>query len=106
MEIILFLNYTSFTNLFFTGTNISTGAEVAIKLECIRTRHPQLNIESKIYRFMQGGGMYFIIVPFLSMLYKFSFLFSVVLKNKIIIILQLEFPKLNGMAPKEITMLW
>lgn len=38
------------------GTNISTGEEVAIKLECIKTRHPQLHIESKFYKMMQGGG--------------------------------------------------
>ena len=28
---------------------------VAIKLECIKTKHPQLHIESKFYRIMQGG---------------------------------------------------
>lgn len=39
-----------------SGTNISTGEEVAIKLECIKTRHPQLHIESKFYKMMQGGG--------------------------------------------------
>lgn len=38
------------------GTNICTGEEVAIKLECIKTRHPQLHIESKFYKMMQGGG--------------------------------------------------
>ena len=31
--------------------------EVAIKLECVKTKHPQLHIESKIYKIMQGGGM-------------------------------------------------
>uniref|UniRef100_A0A224XQ69 non-specific serine/threonine protein kinase n=1 Tax=Panstrongylus lignarius TaxID=156445 RepID=A0A224XQ69_9HEMI len=39
----------------YLGTNISTGEEVAIKLECIRTRHPQLHIESKFYKMMQGA---------------------------------------------------
>ncbi|XP_046990226.1 casein kinase I isoform X1 [Schistocerca americana] len=39
----------------YLGTNISTGEEVAIKLESIRTRHPQLHIESKFYKLMQGG---------------------------------------------------
>lgn len=39
-----------------SGTNITTGEEVAIKLECIKTRHPQLHIESKFYKMMQGGG--------------------------------------------------
>ncbi|CAF0836840.1 unnamed protein product [Adineta ricciae] len=39
----------------YLGTNITTNEEVAIKLECVRTKHPQLHIESKIYRLMQGG---------------------------------------------------
>lgn len=39
----------------YLGTNISTMEEVAIKLECIKTKHPQLHIESKFYRIMQGG---------------------------------------------------
>lgn len=39
----------------YLGTNITTGEEVAIKLECIKTKHPQLHIESKFYRMMQGG---------------------------------------------------
>ncbi|WAQ97154.1 KC1D-like protein [Mya arenaria] len=40
----------------YLGTDISNGEEVAIKLECVKTKHPQLHIESKIYRMMQGGG--------------------------------------------------
>lgn len=39
----------------YLGTNITTGEEVAIKLECVRTRHPQLHIESKFYKMMQNG---------------------------------------------------
>jgi hypothetical protein len=39
------------------GTNISTAEEVAIKLECIKTKHPQLHIESKFYKLMIGGGI-------------------------------------------------
>lgn len=39
----------------YLGTTISTGEEVAIKLECIKTKHPQLHIESKFYKIMQGG---------------------------------------------------
>lgn len=38
------------------GTDIAAGEEVAIKLECVKTKHPQLHIESKIYKMMQGGG--------------------------------------------------
>lgn len=40
----------------FSGANIATGEEVAIKLECVKTKHPQLHIESKFYKMMQGGG--------------------------------------------------
>nr|XP_054763136.1 casein kinase I-like [Lytechinus pictus] len=36
-------------------TNITNGEEVAIKLECLKTKHPQLHIESKFYKMMQGG---------------------------------------------------
>ena len=39
------------------GTNIQNNEEVAIKLECLKTKHPQLHIEAKFYRMMQGGGM-------------------------------------------------
>lgn len=39
----------------YLGYNITTNEEVAIKLECVKTKHPQLHIESKIYRLMQGG---------------------------------------------------
>ena len=30
--------------------------EVAIKLECVKAKHPQLHIEAKFYRMMQSGG--------------------------------------------------
>ncbi|XP_038068329.1 casein kinase I-like isoform X2 [Patiria miniata] len=39
----------------YLGTNIGTAEEVAIKLECVKSKHPQLHIESKFYRMMQGG---------------------------------------------------
>lgn len=42
--------------IFQSGSNIATGEEVAIKLECVKTKHPQLHIESKFYKMMQGGG--------------------------------------------------
>ena len=41
--------------LSFVGTDITNAEEVAIKLECVKTKHPQLHIESKFYRIMQGG---------------------------------------------------
>ncbi|KAL1533411.1 Casein kinase 1-like protein 2 [Salvia divinorum] len=39
----------------YLGTNIQTNEDVAIKLENVRTRHPQLLYESKLYRLLQGG---------------------------------------------------
>ncbi|VDD83596.1 unnamed protein product, partial [Mesocestoides corti] len=36
-------------------TDISDNHEVAIKLECVNAKHPQLIIEAKIYRLLQGG---------------------------------------------------
>jgi len=39
----------------YLGTNINTGEEVAIKLESVKTRHPQLAYEYKVYRILAGG---------------------------------------------------
>lgn len=39
----------------YLGTNIQTNEEVAIKLESVKTRNPQLLYESRIYRIIQGG---------------------------------------------------
>lgn len=39
----------------YLGMNMSTGEEVAIKLESIKARHPQLLYESKLYKIMAGG---------------------------------------------------
>jgi serine/threonine protein kinase len=38
----------------YLGTNISTGEDLAIKLETIKTKHPQLLRETKIYRSLNG----------------------------------------------------
>ena len=42
----------------YLGTNMTTGEEVAIKLESVKTKHPQLLYESKIYRILHGGRTY------------------------------------------------
>lgn len=42
----------------YLGTNMTTGEEVAIKLESVKTKHPQLLYESKIYRILHGGCTY------------------------------------------------
>ena len=39
----------------YLGTNIHTNEELAIKLENVKTKHPQLLYESKLYRILQGG---------------------------------------------------
>jgi len=39
----------------YLGTNIQTNEEVAIKLENVRSKHPQLLYESRLYRILQGG---------------------------------------------------
>ena len=40
------------------ATNVLSNEEVAIKLEQINAKHPQLHIECKYYKIMQGGGEY------------------------------------------------
>jgi serine/threonine protein kinase len=40
----------------YAGTNVHTGEEVAIKLEPLKSKDPQLLYESKIYRVLQGHG--------------------------------------------------
>ncbi|KAK3158487.1 hypothetical protein QOZ80_2AG0137860 [Eleusine coracana subsp. coracana] len=39
----------------YLGVNIQNGEEVAIKLESVKSRHPQLHYESKLYMLLQGG---------------------------------------------------
>ncbi|ULT84490.1 hypothetical protein L5515_019119 [Caenorhabditis briggsae] len=39
----------------YLGQNIQTNEEVAVKLECVKSKHPQLHIESRLYRIMLGG---------------------------------------------------
>jgi serine/threonine protein kinase len=40
----------------YHGTNVLNGEEVAIKLEPVTTKHPQLLRETKIYRSLNGTG--------------------------------------------------
>jgi casein kinase 1 epsilon len=39
----------------YIGINVQTGEEVALKLEPVKTKHPQLHYESKVYMLLQGG---------------------------------------------------
>ncbi|KAL1188867.1 Casein kinase 1-like protein 9 [Cardamine amara subsp. amara] len=40
----------------YLGVNVQTGEEVAVKLESVKTKHPQLHYESKLYMLLQGGN--------------------------------------------------
>ncbi|KAG2387084.1 hypothetical protein C9374_002119 [Naegleria lovaniensis] len=40
----------------YQGTNIQSGEKVAIKLESVKTRHPQLLYESRLYKLLNLGG--------------------------------------------------
>jgi serine/threonine protein kinase len=57
----------------YLGTNMTTGEEVAIKLESVKTKHPQLLYESKIYRILHGGCKYTTIVKGLQEVLFFIF---------------------------------
>lgn len=39
----------------YLGTNIISGEEVAIKLESVKAKHPQLEYEAKVYKTLAGG---------------------------------------------------
>ncbi|OQS04490.1 casein kinase [Thraustotheca clavata] len=39
----------------YLGTNMTSGEEVAIKLESVKSKHPQLMYESRIYKILSGG---------------------------------------------------
>ena len=39
----------------YLGINIISGEEVAIKLESVKAKHPQLEYESKVYKALAGG---------------------------------------------------
>ncbi|CAI9776674.1 unnamed protein product [Fraxinus pennsylvanica] len=39
----------------YLGVNIQNGEEVGVKLESVKTKHPQLHYESKVYMLLQGG---------------------------------------------------
>ncbi|KAK9463336.1 kinase-like domain-containing protein [Lipomyces oligophaga] len=39
----------------YLGTNLVSGEDVAIKLESVRAKHPQLEYESRVYKILAGG---------------------------------------------------
>jgi serine/threonine protein kinase len=48
----------------YLGTNMTTGETVAIKLENIKSQHPQLLRETKIYRSLHGVGESVLLVEY------------------------------------------
>ncbi|CAO3633985.1 unnamed protein product [Cunninghamella blakesleeana] len=48
------IGYGSFGDIYL-GTNIVTNEEVAIKLESVKAKHPQLEYEAKVYKALSGG---------------------------------------------------
>ncbi|CAO3628454.1 unnamed protein product [Cunninghamella echinulata] len=48
------IGFGSFGDIYL-GTNIVTSEEVAIKLELIKAKHPQLEYEAKVYKALSGG---------------------------------------------------
>lgn len=42
----------------FLGINVETGEEVAVKLEKVSARHPQLLFESRVYRLLAVGHFF------------------------------------------------
>eukprot|EP00833_Pecoramyces_ruminatium_P004956 jgi/Orpsp1_1/1178988/evm.model.c7180000067484.1 len=39
----------------YRGTNVITGEEIAMKLESVKAKHPQLEYEAKVYKCLAGG---------------------------------------------------
>ena len=48
----------------YIGINVRTGEEVAIKLELVKTKHPQLVFETKVCQLLRGGGFVFLALYF------------------------------------------
>jgi len=48
----------------YLGVNVQTGEEVAVKLESVKTKHPQLHYESKLYMLLQGGSKFLFIYKY------------------------------------------
>jgi len=48
------LFFFSFIDIYL-GTNVTTGEEVAMKLESVKSKHPQLVYEAKLYKILQGA---------------------------------------------------
>jgi hypothetical protein len=50
------MSMTLFIGDIYLGINLILGKEVAIKLESLKAKHPQLEYESKVYKTLAGGA--------------------------------------------------
>ena len=50
----IFARHLRFADIYL-GTNVTTGEEVAMKLESTKSKHPQLVYEAKLYKILQGA---------------------------------------------------
>ncbi|ONM10216.1 Actin-7, partial [Zea mays] len=54
----------------YLAVNVQNGEEVAVKLESVTSRHPQLHYESKLYMLLQGGSWRILYLPNCSKIYQ------------------------------------
>ena len=52
---LFFMYHSLISGDIYLGVNIVSGEEVAIKLESVKAKHPQLEYESKVYKSLAGG---------------------------------------------------
>jgi len=50
-----FLSFLEADKVRVLGTNIISGEEIAIKLESVKAKHPQLEYEARVYKSLAGG---------------------------------------------------
>lgn len=57
----------------FLGINIISGDQVAVKFESIKSRHPQIIYEYRVYKTLQGGSGIPHIKWYIAFLFRFFF---------------------------------
>jgi hypothetical protein len=77
-------------NVFFVAINVHTGEEVAIKLEHMNAKHPQLHIECKFYKIMQDGGTFVCLKNIRNMLLQNLFDLQLVFQQSSIMVLKVN----------------
>jgi serine/threonine protein kinase len=52
----------------YLGSSIINGEEVAIKVESVKAKHPQLEYEARVYKSLAGGGKFYFFFTSLTLL--------------------------------------